>query len=272
MTESMLEEPVETLNELQQPHFHKEWLWRIWLSPRKTLREIGLIERRCWEFPLLILSAIQLIKSLLEIPIQKAAASAEITAAINQTMQNQGLAGNVSADQIAQIQQSMAYKSGFLFTFVVPLISGLAVIWLIWLILSSLLHLSLTLTGSRTNSNSTFNLTAWASLPIGIRLIIQTIATLLSGQVITHPGLSGFVTVQGRLTMMLAAILSFMDIYILWELVYLMIGLRQTSHVQTLKAIALVLGSFLVTIIISALPGFLSAYLATLGGNSITFF
>jgi hypothetical protein len=265
MTETIIEDMNETINTEDQPKMKKAWLWKIWINPRQTLTEIGHMDEKCWWLPLVVLSGIQLIKSLVEIPAQKAAAAATAMSSIK------GL-DQMSSDQMTQIQQSMSFKSGGFFTFVLPLLAGLASIWLVWLVLSSVLHLSLTMTGSRISANSSFNLTAWSSLPIGIRLIVQMIAALFTQQVIANPGFSGFVLIQGRLTMMLYSILSLIDIYILWQMIFLIIGVKQTSHVKTGKAIGLVGTSFILSILLAALPGFISKYLASLSGNSISFF
>lgn len=243
----------------------RNWLLGFWFHSRKTFKEIIHADGKTWWLPLGLLSVLQLVKSLIEISIRKTTAMT-VSPAISEGMQK------IPPEQQAQIQQSTSYQSGIFFTFVLPLIAGLASIWLVWVILSSILHLSLTLTGSRSNANTSFNLTAWAALPIGIRLVIQTFAVLISQQLIISTGLSGFITIQGRLTLMVSSILSFIDIYLIWQIIYLMVGVVQIGGVSAKKAIIAVLVSSIITLLLCAIPGFLSGLLSGMSINRPFFF
>ena len=60
-----------------------------------------------------------------------------------------------------------------------------------------MLHLSLTLTGSRAHSVRSYNLVAWTMLPLAVRQVVQIGAMLFTHSLISASGLSGFVTVSG---------------------------------------------------------------------------
>jgi hypothetical protein len=146
-------------------------------------------------------------------------------------------------------------------------LSGLAGIWIVWLILSSILHISLTMGGSRSGSGTTFNITAWASLPIAIRLIIQIIGILMTQSLISHPGFSGFITLQGRATLIFSTLLGMVDLFFLLQLVYLIIGTAHLGGVNKGKAVATVVISLGLTMLLSAIPAFVSY---SISGMNIT--
>lgn len=237
-----------------------KWAAIIWIKPAATFRKIIGADGKTWWLPLILLSGLQVIKNLIEIAPRKAAILMT-PATVPQGM------NYITPEQQSQIDQSLTLKSGPFFTFVIPALAAIAGLWVMWLLISSILHISLTLTGSRSNSGSTFNLTAWASLPLALRLIVQIIAILATGSLITQAGLSGFVTIQGRLTLILSILLGMIDLYFLLQILFMIIGTAQLSGVKAGKSILAVLVSVLFTMVLSTLPGFISY---TISGMNIT--
>ncbi len=258
----MTEEDIastDPVQELSKPELTK-WALSIWFRPAATFRKIIAVDGKSWWLPLVILSALQVIKSLVEISARKAAilmASAPLPQGMNY----------ITPEQQTQIDQSMALKSGPFFTFLLPVLLGLAGIWITWLLLSSILHISLTMSGSRSSSRTTFNIAAWASLSIALRLLIQSSSILAAKVLIDHPGLSGFVDVNGRLTLITSILLGMIDIFFIMQLIYLMIGTSQISGVKVQKSILTVFISLFITMMLSTLPGFISY---TISGMNIT--
>jgi hypothetical protein len=121
--------------------------------------------------------------------------------------------------------------------------------------------------GSRSGSGTTFNITAWASIPIAIRLVIQTIGILVAQSLISHPGFSGFITIQGRATLIISTILGMIDLFFLLQLVYLIIGTAHLGGVTKRKAIFTVLLSLGLTMALSVIPAFVSY---SISGMNIT--
>ena len=250
---------MEATPDSTKPEFGK-WLGALWFKPGATFLKIIAADGKTWWLPLVLLSILQLVKNLVEISARKAAALMA-TPALPQGMQY------ITPDQQGQIDQSVNYQSGIFFTFFLPLLLGLAGIWITWLILSSILHISLTLGGSRSGSGTTFNIAAWASLPIAIRLIIQTIGVLVTQSLISHPGFSGFITIQGRATLIFSTLLGMIDLFFLLQLVYLIIGTAHLGGVTRRKAIATVVISVGLTMLLSAIPAFVSY---SISGMNIT--
>ncbi len=250
---------METIPDSTKPEVFK-WLGAFWFKPGATFLKIIAADGKTWWLPLVLLSILQLVKNLVEISARKAAALMA-TPALPQGMQS------ITPDQQGQINQSVNYQSGIFFTFFLPLLLGLAGIWIVWLILSSILHISLTMGGSRSGSGTTFNITAWASLPIALRLIIQIIGVLVSHSLISHPGFSGFITIQGRATLIFSTLLGMVDLFFLLQLVYLIIGTAHLGGVTKGKAVATVVISLGLTMLLSAIPAFVSY---SISGMNIT--
>ena len=237
-----------------------KWALSLWFKPAATFRKIIASDGKTWWFPMALLSGLQIIKSIIEIPVRKAAimmAPAPLPQGMNY----------ISPEQQAQIDQSLVLKSGPFFTFIVPVLLALAGIWITWLLLSSILHISLTMSGSRSSSRTTFNIAAWASLPLALRSLVQAVSILATKLLIEHPGISGFIEINGRLTLVVSTLLGMIDIYFILQLIYLIVGTGQIGGVKVQKAILTVLVSLLITMALSTLPSFISY---TISGMNIT--
>jgi hypothetical protein len=237
------------------------WLINFWFRPKKTLEEILSHEKAIWLIPLLVLSILQVIKSLVEGPIRSAAL---LTA---QSTVDPAMQGYFSPDQMEQVQQSASFSSGPVFTIVFPAVVAIIGLWLGWIILGSLLHLVLTLAGNRNSAVSSLNLAAWASLPFAVRLILQIVVTLITKQLIVYPGLAGIWTSSSGFTGYLTVLRSFLDIYLIWQIVMLIIGARIMGNISKVKATISVLICVVVVIALQAVP---SAIIQAFSGMSVT--
>jgi hypothetical protein len=141
-----------------------------------------------------------------------------------------------SPEQQAQFMQAAQTTSGPVFIYIFPLIAALSAIWIGWFLVSGLLHLLTTLSGGRGEMSLTLNIVAWASLPFAVRDIVRAVSILASRQLIEHPGLSGFAPTR-ELTTSLAVFASLLDIYLIWHIILLVIGVRAGMGVSMPKAI-----------------------------------
>lgn len=173
-----------------------------------------------------------------------------------------------SPEQQQQFAQGVQTQQSAIFIYVFPALGKLAGLWIGWFLLGSVLHLTLTLSGSRSTNRSALNLTAWASLPFALRYLVQIIAILATRQLITQPGLSGFVAADaGRSIALLGALLTFVDIYLIWQIVLLLIGVTPLSGLTRAKAWSAAMISVLILLLLSALPGFIGAQVSNLAGG-----
>ena len=104
-------------------------------------------------------------------------------------------------------------------------------------------------------------------LPLAFRQIIQMAAMLFSHTLITNAGLSGFISGSGGAAL-LAGILAQIDIYFIWQIILLFIGVIPLSSLSRSKAWGGTALSLVVVILLSALPRLISSLLSglSLGG------
>ena len=248
MTETIATQPGEFEIAVQAKPRPLTWLLNIWLKPRFVLSEICAQEKAVWLIPLLILSGLQIIKSLIEGPIKSAAAlAAQILPSPDMSY--------LTPEELAKIQQGSATTNGPLFTVLFPAIIAIIGIWLSWVILGSILHLGLTLAGNRNNTVTSLNVAAWSSMPIALRLIVQIIATVATKQVINQPGLAGFMTPTGGISTYVSVLLGLVDIYIVWQIILLIVGARLMGNITRSKAILCVLVCVSLVLLLQAIPG-----------------
>jgi hypothetical protein len=147
-----------------------------------------------------------------------------------------------------------------MFTYVLPALGGVLGVVMMWLVIGWLLHLVLTLLGGRGTSQATVNVAAWAGLPLLLRALVQIVAMLVTDRVIGAPGLAGFAPGgTGFLAAWLGALLSQIDIYLIWQIVLLILGAKLLSQLSTVKSVVAVL---LVMALVMGLRGLPAAVLA----------
>jgi hypothetical protein len=242
-----------------------KWVLPLFIRPRRTTNEIVTQEKSVWLTPLLILSILAVLYALIAAPVRRA--NIEIGANLpadfqyyTEEMQNQFYA--------AQEKQTSP-----LFLYVFPVLSGLLRFWVSWFILGILLYLSLTLAGSRAGSIKSYNLSAWSFLPFGVRYLVQILALLFSRTLVQNPGLSGFVSTDASgFISYLGQLLGFVDIYFIFQVILLLLGVIPLSGLSRGKAWTATAVSLLILVLLQAVPGFLSHALSGLSLNGYYFF
>ncbi len=264
----MAELGLESINggELPRPRsIRLDWIFPLLFHPRRTLEQVVKQETGVWAAPLLVLSLAVMLLLLAQGPVRKA--QAQMTA----TMPEQ--AQYFSPDQLAQLQEGMDARQGPIFIYVFPGIGLLAGVWLSWFLLGSLMHLSLTMAGSRSSSHTSFNLAAWAGLPLVFRYLIRTVYALSSHQMISGPGLSGFLPSGGDgFGAFLRIVLTLVDLYLFWQVALLLIGVTPATGLSRKKAWAVTLLVIVLMLALQALPGFGIAKLGAMQTTQSFFF
>ncbi len=262
----MAELGLETFNgELpQRRSIHLEWIVPLLFRPRRTLEQVVKQEHGVWAAPLLLLTLAVVLLVLVQGPVRKA--EAQMSSAMPENAQY------FSPDQIAQLQEGIDARQGPVFIYVFPAIGLLAGAWLSWFLLGSLLHLSLTMTGSRSGSTASFNLAAWASLPLVFRYLVRAVYSLSTHQLITSPGLSGFMNGGSGFSSYLGIILTLVDLYWIWQVALLLIGVIPATGLARSKAWLVTLSVVVVLLVLQGLPGFLVAKLSAMTTSQPFFF
>jgi hypothetical protein len=232
----------------------------LFFRPRKALAEIVAQNRPLWRAPILLLALATGARALLVGSINAAArAAGEVTLPPNFEF--------YTPEQQAQFQQAATATNNATFNYLLPTLGAMLGIVVVWLLIGGLLHLLLTLFGGRGTSGGALNVAAWASLPLVVRDVVQVVAMLLTDQQIVSPGLSGFAPAgEGFGYALLAGVLSYVDIYLLWQVVLLYLGVRLSSQLPRAKCWPAVLLVVVIVLVLRALP---AAIMAQFGGLTI---
>ncbi len=235
-----------------------DWILPLIFKPRATLDTIAQATSGVWQTPIWLLAGTTLLRVLVAGSIQAtAAASGQISLPPGFEF--------YTPEQQAQFMQAATATSGPVFVYLLPAVLGVTAVFLGWLILSWALHLVLTLLGGRNSNQQLLNITAWAMLPFALRDILQTAVMATSGQLLTATGLSGLVTPDGTvMTAYLTAVLSQIDIYLLWQIALLLIGAKVAATLTRPKTWLAVWFTLLLLLLLRALPAILTFLLSDL--------
>ena len=249
---------------LEHPRrFHFDWLLPALLRPRATFEKIAHTAGGAWLTPILILLLLAVAGALVWGNITAAASA-------NQPFIPPPGFENFPPEEQQRILEAWeagrAAQNNALILYVFPAVGAVAGVFVTWLLLASILHLALTLFGGRSAMRNTMNVVAWTFLPIAVRYAVQIGFMLTTQSAVPGLGLSGFAP-EGNT--FLAALLAFVDVYWLWQVVLLVIGARAVSGVTTGKVIAAVVVSVGLLLALQALPAFVTGML--LGLNTQTF-
>jgi Yip1 domain len=240
--------------------FRFDWLTGVIFHPGRTFEQISAQTKSSWLVPILLLTITTIARVLVAGHLRQG------------IMLNAGptLPPNFeyySPEQQAQFMQAAQATSGPVFVYVFPLIVALLGIWIGWLLVGALLHLVVTLMGGRGDTGYSINLVAWASIPFAILDIIRTVTMLVTKQLIESPGLVGFApaSVDGSITY-LASLLSLVNIFLIWHIILLIIGVRKGNGLSLGKAS----GGVIVTVgLVIAVQALISFLVGKLGGLTI---
>lgn len=226
--------------------FNFNWIPDVFFRPRLAFKRIAAASSAIWITPLLVLSVMVLTKALVAGNLKNQAA---LTGEITYPPDFQ----YYTPEQQAQYTQAVQSTQGPVFVYLLPSVAALIGIWISWLFLGGVLHLVTTLFGGRGTTGMSMNIVAWASLPLAFRLLVQIIYMLVTKNLITNPGLSGF-SPQGDsgLILFIIQLLRLIDFYIIWEIILIIIGVRYSTVLSTAKSTLGVLVSVILIILIEA--------------------
>jgi hypothetical protein len=166
-------------------------------------------------------------------------------------------------------QQALASSANPLLITVLPALMQVVSVWVGWLLWAGGLSLLSTMTGGKSSFRPLWPLVVWAWLPFGLRGLLQSAYILATGTLIANPGLSGLVLAQETASDILAAppgpgllalqsFLGRIDLFLIWNLALLGIGLAVASRLTRRKSLLVVLGLWLVLTLLGLAPAIIS--------------
>jgi len=259
-------EELENDEIIEQPRRMRfDWLLPLFLKPRDTLKRVIEKPYAVWLVPLLVLSALVILAALAASPVRS-----------QQAIASQTLPPDFqyySPEDQQRMLDSQQNAGSFVLSFVLPAAGSLIGMWVSWFLLGSLLHLLLTLAGSRSSNLASLNLTAWASLPLALRQLVHLLAALLGGSVVSQTGLSALAPAGASgFGAFLAAFLNLIDLYLVWQVILILIGVVPLTGLAPRKARLTALAAVFVLLLLQSLPGFLLGGLFSGGSSTGMFF
>ena len=144
------------------------WFLDVFIHPKKVFSAIASVDKGVWLKPMLVLTGLVLIFSIVAGPARLMNAQMNM----NQLPDDFQYWSEQQQNQFFEGQQAMQSP---LFIYIFPLLGALIKLWLGWFIFGSVLYLLMTFIGSRQPQVAYQNLVAWASSPFILRAVIQII-------------------------------------------------------------------------------------------------
>ena len=215
-----MSEAVITIQPERPRRFHFEWILPIYTRPRRAFAEVAKQARGVWQAAIVILMITTVARVLVGGWVHRFDPMA------GQMNLPPGFE-SYPPEMQAQFMQAAQATSSPVFVYVFPAIINLLGVWTGWLIVGGLLHLLLMLQGGRGGTLGTMNVVAWAGMPYALRDVVRIAAMLISKRAIASPGVSGFMAANSAgFSLFVAGLLALLDIYLIWQGLLLVIGLR----------------------------------------------
>ena len=218
------------------------------LRPGKVYGEMASEARATWTTPMLILSVTAILAIIV-------AGYLKTQAAMMGEVQLPADWQYWTPDMQNNYMQAQQATQGPTFMYIIPMVGSLTGLWLGWLVLAGLMHLGSTLFGGRGTMQGALNVVAFASLPFALRDILRVVYMLASSHTITSPGLSGFAANPG----LVAQLLQYTDIFLIWSIVLLVIGFSISDGLTRGKAFINVFVVMLIVLLAQAGIGSLTS-------------
>lgn len=237
--------------------FYFSWISGVIFKPRQTFANIT-SQAGTWLTPILVLTITILVHVLASGWVnQQIAATGVIPTPPDFQYWNQ--------EMQTQYMQSQQVRQGPVFLYVIPAIGALSAAWIGWLIVGGMLHLVTTLLGGRGETSVAINLVAWANLPFAIRELVRGFYLLITKRAIGAEGLAGFVDASnGGAGVFLVSLLALVDIYLVWHVILMAIGVNSHTGLSAGKATVGAVSVVAIVVLVQALFGYLFSQLSAL--------
>ncbi len=215
-------------------------VWCLLISivdkPQQTFTDLAVNPRLKWVLPLVLAIAAALFTVWI---------SAPHTAEMAQQASLQQLTQNGMSPTEAQkmLDQTARFRTP-LFLGIVGSVTGILFLAIIWVAMAGLFYFVSLVAGAELNFGSVFTVVAWSSLPLTLRGFVQGALIAATGRFPIYTGLSALQATGDTLKDAgnpLLVLLSFVDIFWLWHIALLVIGVAVAAKFSRLKAFLIVL-------------------------------
>lgn len=252
-------------------------IWGIITHPRQTFAHLKENHKKSWWVPALIILALMLASLVAG---RSAARQMPIAALGEQGMTEidpedmfddpSGSITIVGEGDVQAAPASPLVNLGWLS--LVGALVGAPITWLAW---GGALYLVSVFLGRSSNFPQMFRLTVWTWIPYAVRGLVQTAAMLVTRRPIVNAGLSGLVIDKSSAAMVmpsmgqlaLASLLSRVDVYLIWNLALLTLGLMVFTNLPRKKALTATLAIWAILALLGAVPALVGGMFGPVGGG-----
>jgi len=205
-------------------------------KPASTFASVVAHPRLKWVLPLVLTVVMIVFNAWVTAPYSSELAK---KAAVQQMAQS-----GLTPDQIEQANEQAARFQSPTFIGIVGSISGSLFVAIAWLAGAALLYFVSLVAGAEFTFGSVFAVMAWSTIPTALRSLVQGVLIAITGKFPVYTGLaalqvSGDVLADSRNPMI--ALLSFADVFWLWHIALLVIGMAVATQFSKIKAFWIVL-------------------------------
>jgi hypothetical protein len=215
-------------------------IWGLLISiidkPRDTFAYLVANTRLKWILPLLLMLIVLIVSVWITVPFSSELAEKSTTQQLNQA--------GLSPEQAEQaMAQSATFRSP-MFLGIMGSVFGSIFIIISWVAAAAYFYFASLITGAELKFGSVFNIVAWSNLPKVLQTLVQAILVAVTGNFPMYTGLaalqvSGDVLKDAANPMI--GLLSFVDIFWIWHIILLVIGLAVATKFSRLKTFLIVL-------------------------------
>jgi len=244
---------------------NKIGIWRAlfgWIDqPKKTLRYVMKEPRwPVWLAPALMIFVTLIIVAVVSAPLLSQVSLQEAEAQMEAQM------GSLSGEQGEQVRRSLDIFTSPLFLAATAITFGILGLILTWLFRAAVLFFISYLLGTDNRYIQMVTLVLWTWLPFALRDLVEAIYVGLNGQLAVHRGLSFLVATSDQAHgagNLLYGILSQIDVFLVWHLVLVAIGLAVSTRSTTTKTAVGTISYWAVTALVGLAPTLLGMLVGT---------
>lgn len=238
----MAEEEVVTVAEQaeeKKPMSGGQKMWGIFSDPRRTFSSLS--EKPTWILPVIVLIVIAMISSVLVTPFR-------MQEAIEKIDQNPRLSAQQKEEIFDRMEEQRAKPVMKLISYI---IAPIAAIFVIVFIVSGLFYLGINvLLGGEASFKKVLSVYCWSGLVTIPGFIVKTPLMLVKKSSQIHTSLAALMP-SGSEENLLFKILTHTDIFVIWEIWLISIGLAIVYKFSTKKTMGLVIGFYLFYVLIA---------------------
>lgn len=238
------------------------------LRPRPTFAHLSVHQQRSWWAPAVLILLCTVLPLMAASAVTSAATLSmppQANNALEKPMIVPGGGGAVVVEgemNDGYIQEGPAQPTGLSILKIGGATLGLPLTWLLW---GGALYLASVFLGRSSSFAQMFKMTVWSWLPYALRGLLQSVVIWVTRQPITNKGFSGYVIdaavpqfiTPGPGKLALASILGRIDIFAVWNLALLVIGLMAFTKLPRRKATTAILVIWAVFAMLSVIPSIL---------------